>query len=486
VTQNRPWKVLIVDDADEVRTMTKIALENFRYLDTPLELLEAASADEARTILSSTEDIAVAILDVVMETQHAGLDLVHWIRKEQHNPLIRLLVRTGQAGLFPASKVLVEYDINDYWEKTELTYGRFHSALTTSLRGYQDMVRMHRRTLQLRQWADRFPDLLGVRDWSSLLRLVMLRLKELFPDTVVSAFVCRNDGARWPVLSGIGNYPQSASDILESLDETKAQLLLDAWNTQSLAEDDQGLALYFEVPGGPGHVFYLDVGPSWAPYERNVGRLVLQNFRAALENRILIHNLERHEAELSSETHRQTDDVRQWHHRFQQSLQVVISSLELETHEKTGVSGRSPLQGVQRRLQALTLLHSLLSQEARTATVDLHDYLQLWIASLGEKGRWEYIGVPLHVSSEEASAHVLALTEAADLVMAPRWNGRRKPQITLSDQPKAISFGNLSPEVEEAGLKNSLEWRLLESHVQQLGGYLKWSPPQLTIYLSDD
>lgn len=478
-TPSLPWKVLVVDDADEVRTMTRLALEGFSYQSRPLLLLEASSADQARDLLNAHDDVAVVILDVVMETDHAGLDLVRWIRRVKHNPLIRLLVRTGQAGLFPAAAVIAEYEINDYWEKTELTFSRLQTSLTTSLRGYEDLLAMHRRTLQLRQWADRFPDLLGVRDWNSLLKLLMLRLRELFPETPLSAFLCRNDGARWPLISGTGNYPaQGAPDVVAHLDEARAALLLDAWDRKTLSESPEGQALYFEVSSGEGHLFYLEIPASWEDYERNVTRLVLQNFRAALENRTLINDLERHRGELSTLLRRQEDVTRELHHRFQTSLQVVLSFIEIESRDRTGVSGRTPLAAAQRRLHVLALLHTLLHNEHRLSGLDFQPFLQ----SLVDHDRnhrlrpsdpgIEYWGVPVEVEVEKAVPLALAAVEMIDLALAPRFRkeGQGPVQIVLTDQPRQLSVGRKGATFNVTHGTVPLEWELVQTLASQLGG----------------
>jgi len=474
-----PWKVLVVDDADEVRMLTRLTLDGFTYEGRGVDLLEAASADQAKRLLLENDDIAVAVVDVVMETEHAGLDLVRWIRKERHNLLIRLLVRTGQSGLYPAASVIAEYEINDYWEKTELTFSRFRTSLTTSLRGYADLLSMHRRTLQIRQWADRFPDLLGVRDWNTLLRLVMLRLRELFPEATLSAFLCRNDGRRWPLISGTGTYPMhGAPDVKEHLDEARAALLLDAWDRKTFAETGDAQALYFEVSSGEGHLFLLELPPEWEQYERNVTRLVLQNFRAALENRTLITDLERHKNDMVTLLRQQEDSARDVHNRFQNSLQVVLSFIDIESRDRTGVSGRSPLAGVQRRLHGLSLLHALLHSEQRLSGVNFQTYLQAlvdhdrtYLTRLSDRGI-EYWGVPVEVPLEVAVPLALAALEMIDLVQAPcfRIEGMGQVQVVLSDSPLRLSVGRVGVVFREFPDPVPLEWQLVGTLASQLGG----------------
>lgn len=477
-TEADRWKILVVDDSVSVRTMTRLSLDGFTYRNRGLELLEAASAAEAQALLTAHQDVAVAIIDVVMETDHAGLDLVRWIRTDRQNLLIRLVIRTGQAGLHPASAILADYEINDYWEKTELTFSRLHTSLTTSLRGYEDLLSMHRRTLQLRQWADRFPDLLGMKDWNSLLRRVLAGITELFPDASLSAFVSRNDGRRWPLISGIGDYPATGdSDVLLHLDEDRAAVLLEAWDHRGVAESPRALALYFEVSSGEGHLFFLDLPPSWGNYERNVIRLVFQNLRATLENRTLIDDLERHRAELATLVRRQEDLTKYLHHRFQSSLQVVLSFIEIESRDRSGISGRSPLAGAERRLHVLALLHSQLYRCQRLSGLDFQAFLQSFVdqerlhRSRPSEPGIEYWGVPVEVEVTQAVPLALAVVEMVDLVRAPRWRteARGVVQVVLSDGPRSVTVG-----LQGATLTSldalPLEWELLATLASQIGG----------------
>jgi signal transduction histidine kinase len=80
------------------------------------------------------------LLDVVMEHDAAGLDLVEYIRSELGNRRIRIILRTGQAGFAPEYRVVQNYDINDYLAKSESTQERLFVSLTTALRGYRDVV----------------------------------------------------------------------------------------------------------------------------------------------------------------------------------------------------------------------------------------------------------------------------------------------------------------------------------------------------------
>ncbi len=134
------WHILVVDDEPEVHTVTRIALKNFTFANRPLELHSAFTGAEARELITSRKfEFAIALIDVVMESDLAGLDLVKWIREEQKNLIMRLVLRTGEPGQAPEREVISNYDINDYKEKTELTANKLFTLMHSCLRSYRDI-----------------------------------------------------------------------------------------------------------------------------------------------------------------------------------------------------------------------------------------------------------------------------------------------------------------------------------------------------------
>jgi response regulator RpfG family c-di-GMP phosphodiesterase len=134
------WKVLIVDDEPGVHDVTVFALEDVRFENRSIEFLHAYSAAEARDVLESHGDVAVILLDVVMETDQAGLQFAKQLREELNNPFSRVILRTGQPGQAPERQVILDYDINDYREKTELSSKKLFTAVITALRSYRDIT----------------------------------------------------------------------------------------------------------------------------------------------------------------------------------------------------------------------------------------------------------------------------------------------------------------------------------------------------------
>lgn len=147
---NNTWKVIIVDDDSEIHTMTKMVLRDFTFQDRGFSLLNAFTGNEAKRLIRDNPDTAIVLLDVVMETEDAGLQVVDYIRNELENTYVRIILRTGHPGQAPEHKVIVQYDINDYKEKSELTVQKFTTAVVTALRSYTDLLRIEAMSRDLR------------------------------------------------------------------------------------------------------------------------------------------------------------------------------------------------------------------------------------------------------------------------------------------------------------------------------------------------
>jgi response regulator RpfG family c-di-GMP phosphodiesterase len=137
-----PWKVLLVDDEPDIHDITKLTLSRFRLDGRPLTFLHAYSGDEAKEVLARETNIALVFLDVVMEKEDSGLEVARWMRQDQDNQFTRIVLRTGQPGQAPEERVIVNYDINDYKEKTELDRTKLFTTTFAALRAYRDIMKV--------------------------------------------------------------------------------------------------------------------------------------------------------------------------------------------------------------------------------------------------------------------------------------------------------------------------------------------------------
>lgn len=196
------WTVLVVDDEPDVHTVTRLALDGFRIDGSRLRLLEARSAERARQLLHAEPDCAVVLLDVVMETDDAGLAVARWIRDELKNPIVRIVLRTGQPGVAPEETVMSGYDIHDYYAKTELSARRLRNAVTSAVRAWRDLQTMNLQRQALEQ--AQVTIIRSLKEKETLLREIHHRVKNNLQ--IVSSLL-RLQGERMP--------SQKARDLIE-------------------------------------------------------------------------------------------------------------------------------------------------------------------------------------------------------------------------------------------------------------------------------
>lgn len=134
-----PWKVVVVDDDESVRTITRLALGTLKIDGRPIELMDASSAEEGIALFAAHPDVALGLIDMVMELPDAGLRLIAAVRETQANHRTRLVVRTGQPGRLTEDAVVRDFDISDYREKTDLSAQKLRTLAHSAIRAFRDI-----------------------------------------------------------------------------------------------------------------------------------------------------------------------------------------------------------------------------------------------------------------------------------------------------------------------------------------------------------
>ncbi len=142
VSATDQWKILVIDDESSIHEITQIVLKDFHFDGKPLLLLHAYSTQDAKKMLTDHTDIALILLDIILETQTAGLDLIHWIRKQANNTLSQIIIRTGNPDHYPEAEMIETYTINDYVEKTNVTAQRLKTLVMGSIRTFRDKYKL--------------------------------------------------------------------------------------------------------------------------------------------------------------------------------------------------------------------------------------------------------------------------------------------------------------------------------------------------------
>ncbi len=296
----QPWKVMIVDDEKDVHESTLLAIGRERICSRPLHFIHAYNAAEARELLANDHDIAVILLDVVMESEDAGLRLVHHIREELGRKDTRIVLRTGQPGYAPELDTITRYEINDYKSKSELTRIKLYTALTAAIRAYSQIraVNLSRRGLETIIKASK--ELLYLRGYGEFASGVITQLAGLLhlPE---EGLVCvkkgdedLSDRSELQVIAAAGNYRRyvlkplnciTASDVVELVFETA--------RTRQNLFTERATSLYFNTPDGSEMIVYLASGTHTNEEDKQLLELFSTNIAACIDNVRLLE--QRHE-----------------------------------------------------------------------------------------------------------------------------------------------------------------------------------------------
>ncbi|MGF7178312.1 DUF3369 domain-containing protein [Azospirillum doebereinerae] len=294
------WKMLIVDDEPEVHSITKLVLSDFAYKGRPAHFISAHSAAEAREILARESDIAMILLDVVMETEDAGLTLVHHIREELKNRHVRIILRTGQPGQAPERAVILDYDINDYKAKTQLTAQQLFTTTVAALRSYEDIMAIEANRRGLEKIIEASSSLFRARSMKLFAAGVLTQLSGLLgvgPDAILCVqrgpiLGGQSDGLY--VLAGSGRFEalinESATEHVEPAVMGAVVACLESRNHHYSADH---CTLYIRTPNNRENVVYLRSDRPLSDLDRELIEVFCGKISVGFDNLHLYEQLHR-------------------------------------------------------------------------------------------------------------------------------------------------------------------------------------------------
>jgi len=174
-------KILVVDDEPDIFTVTKLSLKGLQYKGRKVELLHANTGQDAVRKMRINPDIALILLDVVMETNSSGLDACRRIREELGNSLVRILLRTGQPGEAPERQTIEQYDIDGYLPKVELTSDRLYASVRTALKAWEELADLDRHRSYLKSIHECVVSLRSFEPLENTLRRILEAAVEICP-----------------------------------------------------------------------------------------------------------------------------------------------------------------------------------------------------------------------------------------------------------------------------------------------------------------
>lgn len=190
---NKLYKILIADDEEEVHKMTKMVLKSFELEGDKLEFYDTYSGKETMEFLDQNHDVAVILLDVVMEDDAAGLRVVKYLREVLKNNITRIILRTGQPGKAPENKIIVEYEIDDYKAKTEITVQKLFSTMYVCLRAYKNIKSLNRHKIGLNKVINASQDLFKYHSFTEFINGMLIQVMSLYDVEVDSIYVRDED-----------------------------------------------------------------------------------------------------------------------------------------------------------------------------------------------------------------------------------------------------------------------------------------------------
>lgn len=291
--------VLSVDDDALFQRSLELSLTHFRYRDAPVEFLKAGSAVQAAKILSERPEIALVLLDVVMETDDAGLRLVRHLREVMGQAEVRIVLLTGQPGMAPMLPSLEQLDVSDYWLKTELSNTRLHSVLVSNLRTWEQIRALSRARHGLQGIVEASNALSRARGFEDFACRMILELAGLFGVSADGLVCARGDGAGiglGTIIGAAGRFQPALGQALTGLDDGRIRSLLETTlsNEQSLEGDDYQVMFFPGSPPESGHTAaYLATGRPLDGTERELLRVFVSNIATGLANVALSSRLDR-------------------------------------------------------------------------------------------------------------------------------------------------------------------------------------------------
>src|SRR5215472_13334132 len=307
------WKVAVIDDDAAVHDGTRFALSDYMLNGQQLEILSASSAAEGRELLTQHPDVAAVLLDVIMETDNAGLDLVRYIRNTLKNEIMRIILRTGQPGQAPERRIIVDYDINDYKAKTELTANKLFTSLTAALRSYQQLQRMVETRRGLEIIVDAASTLYDFKSMQRLAEGVLTQIASLLNVNCSGILVLRDSAEAndsFFVLAGSGCYSRfiGAAGVL---DQELRDVVREAFRLRDHQFLGRRSVLYVRTGSGRELVVLLESRKHLSDTDRALIQIFGSRLSVAFDNVILYEQLQQANAHLEDRVRQRTRELLQ-------------------------------------------------------------------------------------------------------------------------------------------------------------------------------
>lgn len=297
------WKIVIVDDEQEVHALTRMVLGDFEFDGKRLNFISAHTEAEARQLLQQHHDAAIVLLDVVMDADDTGLRLVKYIREELKYTSVRIILRTGQPGQAPEKVVITDYDINDYKEKTELTSQKLFTTITAALRSYRDIMVIENNKLGLEKIIKSSADLFELKSMKKFASGVLTQLTSILNlhknALHCNSFAVAKGREEIYILAATGDYEADEYGKIEQVVPPRVLRSIEqAFRDKRGAFYDDHFTCYFESKTGRENVIYFEGSKTLDEWHRYLIEIYNSNVSIAFENLYLNEEVETTQKEI--------------------------------------------------------------------------------------------------------------------------------------------------------------------------------------------
>ncbi|MDG6100093.1 EAL domain-containing protein [Alteromonas sp. ZYF713] len=300
------WIVLSVEDNQPYQDVLESALQEVSYAGRKIELLRASSAASAATILSKRQDISLILLDIVMETDDAGFYLIDTIRNVIGDELVRIVVLTGQPGVKPHNKAINEYNISEYWNKTDLSSDKLKSVVVSNLRTWQisQELKIARRGLQMIVDASR--SLTARQDTAEFAHTVLEEIARVINVPNTGGIVCivktGIESLQFaPIVAATSHFRELIEARLEDIfgiyDNDRKQriekAIFEAWQTQQHIFENDFTLLFFDTSehDSKQYLMLVDSPHALDSNHLNLLQVFAENINSGFVNQALMNKL---------------------------------------------------------------------------------------------------------------------------------------------------------------------------------------------------
>lgn len=301
--EKEKWKVIIVDDEQEVHHLTRMVLSDFEFDGKQLDFISAYSEAEAKHVIKEHPDVAIILLDVVMDQDDSGLKIVKYIRDELKYKWVRIILRTGQPGQAPEKAVITNYDINDYKEKTELTSQKLFTTMMSALRSYRDIIVIENNKIGLEKIINSSADLfevMSMRNFASGVLTQLTSILNLNKNAVhCNSYAVAKGQEEIYILAAAGDYSSYENERAE--DKVPSHIfkcIEKSFHEKKSEFFENHFTCYFQSKTGRENVIYFEGTKKINEWDRYLIEIYSTNVSVAFDNLYLNEEVEHTQMEI--------------------------------------------------------------------------------------------------------------------------------------------------------------------------------------------